>query len=467
MNKLRQKQILPRFFFFLLLTIVWGACTKKEAWHEQEHVVQKAPSQHEQVEMHKEHLAFLIYKGAKNDTRFYSDTAYHRHLAYSFGADGLAIKRALEGYNEQQTNLELGVLAKEHSLERWRKSVQNFPLLKEKDIAVAKMGISRKNILKAEYLKNILTPFLIHSLYGHHFSKEETALAQEPFSLLFPEDAPALSFLYDDFANYLKGGEFRAIALRRINKVLKRSGYYLHLYLSMSHVNLFYIDALLAKDIHLPPAEETMNILLLKRAIPNLLPNIGGYAMSGEPDVLILDFPNRNEAYEYAVQFQKPSRRYYDKVRNLKRQLSYKDFKNKSGDEIAEWINTHTMVHEAKHKADYIFAPQMTRVIDLEVSAHLAQVIYSPDTFNSLRSAIYRIGTYVPQVNHPGLRTVYNRLLNTADAALKTESIKRTRQQVRSEVRRIYYDYRTIQHNKELPSLSYFERNVLQSLKLY
>jgi len=141
--------------------------------------------------------------------------------------------------------------------------------------------------------------------------------------------------------------------------------------------------------------------------------------------------------------------------------ISNKDFVNLSLEQIKTNLMIQTAIHEAKHKVDEYELPDQRLNLDRETSAYLTAAIFSPCPFNGLHSAIEQIRGFRQNVNAQNLNNIFHKLNNLARISLAKDY---THEQLRTELRTIYADYRTISGNTPFVDLTNFENYVVPAI---
>jgi hypothetical protein len=328
------------------------------------------------------------------------------------------------------------------------------------------------------FVINILAPYLSMSVNDFAVNIADEKEIRSVFAELFdvpPNKANPLAELAEGAFRYHYGGISSAKYIYEVNYYLRNKGFYLDYNLRRSYSNIFKIDRVVCADEEWRDGEK-ISVFVLKRIYPNILSSKLGFAQAAHSSVVVVKDLIDYIAKEYKGERGKKTPRvaYLDtdyqilwkslglnidhiRANRLRYELAYRDLQNSPLPEIEKNLTIQIAIHEAKHRVDEIEMPDMRLNLDLEISAYLAAAITGPYPFLGLRDIIEWTEGYYRGTKSAKLRTLLGELWTLADKSLNQNY---TEERLRSELRKIYENYRTIYEDMPLIDLTEFERRM-------
>ncbi|MGL1904223.1 MAG: hypothetical protein OCC49_18960 [Fibrobacterales bacterium] len=266
------------------------------------------------------------------------------------------------------------------------------------------------------------------------------------------------------------------------NVSLHEIGYHMFYNLDNPLAHVFEINSTLLDKQKWSNKSETITIYMLKRIAPNLLPDLQGFSLLGTKEVFVISdfFPLLAEAYlQERTNKLTPGDAFVDKkneevwkelsidltienANSILERLTKKDFSKTPKDSIVLRLAYAVAIHEAKHKADEYETDKILYSVDFELSAYLAQILYSDTPFHSLRMALsYFENMYEAsevEIYLPIMKKLWNVAIKTAEPDVTTDIIKK-------EVLKIYEAHRIYSGGYRFPKLNSFKKKVVPFIK--
>lgn len=321
-----------------------------------------------------------------------------------------------------------------------------------------------------DFAQSILLPYLTSVSTNIQFPQSTHDRVSQQFNTHFEvsDDSTPLRDFVEAFYGYIDGESLHSKHLRQINTLMKPHKRYLRV--REDHAALYTID-----ETSFPIADSTiekiqilsetplsrrrgalLGVAVYKEQVVNLFAN--SILDETEDVIKAMVGDNTDERLLTYLSFWNSNTNYT--AQGLLKKFYHFDFGNKTKTEITQMLTYNVALHESKHAWDDSFEHTITRpwMFDLEVSAHLAEIIYGTSPHYS---ALFFMRRLQNQAKNSKLRPQVH-AVNSALWELLAQRIYTTitTEEFRQGVREIYDAYRD-RAGVELPLLDDYKTTIV------
>jgi hypothetical protein len=330
---------------------------------------------------------------------------------------------------------------------------------------------------RERYLKNVLHPFMTLLCRGYSMPDRISRSVVVSFSNSFNDSNHVFEKFLPAFKNYLNGDTFNSSYTSSLNKLLKPYGYRMSIDLNkcITYKLLDYNikggtgsigDVILQKRLGIELLSNDLGMAIctdndITLTYDNILEIANDLSIIVKSDSLPLYYYDNADTIWKAMQCPMSVRR----ANELYRVCVRNDFANRSGNKVIQQLIRQTTVHELKHKWDETIDTSRTWTnLDLEISAHLAEIQFSGCPHYAMMDYINRMQTFYLHNNYSSVHKKLKPLI--VDGWRLVERIQGSAasdKQLIEYARKVYSRYTTLD-KKKLPPYAGFEKKIVQGM---
>lgn len=402
------------------------------------------------------YMAFALLTGAGIDYEKIGDRGHIHTLALSYGVSDVQIENGI-----------------------WQTLTKNWDEILDNAVSIISGNLSTlKPNDKSVFMSNVLLPYLTLLSRNRSIPMKLENDIWSSFGLFFPDavnSSSAFSEYINRFKEYSNGTPLENKYLIKLNGILKK--YNFRLSMDINHCAIY---SLLPFKI----AIDTMGIneiLMQKRTGVSLIGFEIGLATYADSDITLTSEYIADEANDIAIiltsdslpkSFKPAASDLWkniglpltvDSANTIYRALLRKEFDKMDKNLIVNKIIRDVAVHELKHKYDEMLLKDAQRIhFEAEISAHLAEVIYSGIPVYALFSYLNRLQYFYSSVEEVQVQAKLKPLILEAwKLAINVYKGKSTEKEIIAALKLRTMNYLTIT-GYNFPSLGLFENAIIK-----